>query len=215
MAPVAAKDGLPRIYRLIAGVSRPVVSGLYRLRVEGLEHLPAEGGFVIAANHVSNFDPWPLGMAVYPRQLHFMAKAELYNPLFKLLFDAVGAFPVRRGEADVESFRTAVRLARAGGAVVMFPEGTRRTKGLLKRRRPEAHPGAARIALTARVPLVPAAIAGTDRLTRLGPLGVRFGPPVEVHSGAARRQAAREATVELMERIEELAVPSAGTRVTP
>ena len=208
MAPVAAKDGLPRIYRLIAWVSRPVVSGLYRLRVQGLEHLPAEGGFVIAANHVSNFDPWPLGVAVYPRQLHFMAKAELYNPVFKLLFDAVGAFPVRRGEPDVESFRTAVRLARTGGAVVMFPEGTRRAKGLLKQRRAKPHVGAARIALAAGVPLVPAAISGTDRLTRLGPLGIRFGPPVELDAATARRQAAREATVELMERIEELAAPA-------
>src|SRR5918992_4498767 len=102
MALVAGTDGLPRMYRLIAWLSRPVVFGLYRLRVEGLEHLPAGGGFVVAANHTSNFDPWPLGLAIYPRQLHFMAKAELYNPLFKRIFDALGAFPVRRGERDVE-----------------------------------------------------------------------------------------------------------------
>jgi 1-acyl-sn-glycerol-3-phosphate acyltransferase len=205
MTPVVARDGLPRIYRLIAWFSRPVVFGLYRLRVEGRGNLPAEGGFVIAANHTSNFDPWPLGLAVYPRQLHFMAKTELYTPLLKPILDGVGAFPVRRGERDTASFQTAVRLAREGGAVAMFPEGTRRRKGLVKRWRAEPHPGAARIAMAAEVPLVPAAITGTDRLLQLAPLGVRFGPPVELGAdGSRRRDAARRATEELMRRIDEL-----------
>ena len=62
----------------------------------------------------------------------------------------------------------------------MFPEGTRRSKGLAKRHQPRAHTGAARIALTAEAPLVPAAVAGTDRLTRLGRLRVAYGPPIEV-----------------------------------
>jgi 1-acyl-sn-glycerol-3-phosphate acyltransferase len=193
------------MYRLIATVSRPVVFGLYRLRVEGLEYLPPTGGFVVAANHTSNFDPWPLGLAVYPRQVHFMAKAELYNPLFKRIFDAVGAFPVRRGERDVESFRTALRLAREARAVAMFPEGTRRSKGFVKKWRAEPHPGAARIALAAGVPLVPAAILGTDRLSRLGQLRVRFGDPVELDMTKRRGEAARGATERLMGRIAELA----------
>jgi len=200
------------MYRLIATVSRPVVFRLYRLRVEGLEHLPRESGFVVAANHLSNFDPWALGHAVYPLQLHFMAKAELYNPFFKPIFDGVGAFSVRRGERDPESFRTAVRLAREGRAVAMFPEGTRRAKGLLKRRQAIAHPGAARIALAAGVPLVPAAIAGTDRLTRLGPLRVRFAPPLEVDGGGPRRAAAQRATEELMGLIAELETQEASRR---
>jgi 1-acyl-sn-glycerol-3-phosphate acyltransferase len=206
MAPVAGRNGPPRTYRLIARLSQPLVLGLYGLRVQGLEHLPERSGFVVAANHTSNFDPWPLGLAVYPRQLHFMAKAELYNPVLKPVLDRVGAFPVRRGERDDESFKTAVRLARAGGAIGMFPEGTRRQKGLVKRWRAEPHAGAARIAIAAGVPLVPAAISGTDRLTRLGRLRVRFGAPVELGpEGAPRREAARRATEELMRRIDELA----------
>ena len=69
------------LYRIIGTLSIPVVKGLYRLRVRGLENVP-EGGFVLAANHTSNFDPWPLGIPFLPdRQLRFMAKAELFNPV--------------------------------------------------------------------------------------------------------------------------------------
>lgn len=158
----------------------PVV-GLYRLRWRGLENVPREGGAVIAANHTSNFDPWPLGMPLFPRRfLRFMAKSELYwFPMGKML-DWVGAFPVRRGEGDLEAIGRAVELCRAGELVVMFPEGTRRRKGLRKKWQARAHNGAARIARDAEVPLVPAAIKGTDRLARLGPLRVVYGEPVEV-----------------------------------
>src|ERR687888_485654 len=89
------------LYLLIGLASWPVVMGPYRLRARGLEHLP-EGGFVLAANHVSNFDPWPLGLPLWPRrQLRFMAKSELYNPVLKPILDAGGTFPVRRRAVNV------------------------------------------------------------------------------------------------------------------
>src|SRR6266513_6276822 len=98
------------LYLFIGLVSWPVVMGLYRLRVQGLEHLP-EGGFVLAANHTSNFDPWALGVPLLPRrQLRFMAKSELFNPILKPILLGGGAFPVRRGEADLEAIRRAVEL---------------------------------------------------------------------------------------------------------
>jgi 1-acyl-sn-glycerol-3-phosphate acyltransferase len=198
---VAGRNSPPPLYRVIANLSKPVVFGLYRLRAEGVEDLPPEGGFVLAANHVSDFDPWPLGLALYPRSVHFMAKAELYNPVLKPILEGCGAFPVRRGERDAGSFRTAVRLARGGGIVAMFPEGTRRAKGFRKRYIAQPHVGAARVALAAGVPLVPAGIMGTDRLARLGPIRVRFGPPIQLDTESARRKAARTATDELMQRI--------------
>jgi 1-acyl-sn-glycerol-3-phosphate acyltransferase len=88
----------------------------------------------------------------------------------------------------------------------MFPEGTRRRKGLRKKHRARAHSGAARIALAAGAPLVPAAIAGTDRLSRLGPLRVAFGPPVPLDDlrGIEPGPAAREATDRLMTAIHDL-----------
>jgi 1-acyl-sn-glycerol-3-phosphate acyltransferase len=197
---------LPPLYLLAGVLSWPVIRGLYRLRAEGLEHLP-EGGFVLAANHISNLDPWPLGMPLFPRrQLRFMAKVELFKPLLGTLLRNVGAFPVRRGESDREAMRTAIELVRAGEIVVMFPEGTRRRKGLRKRFQAKAHTGAARIALAAGAPLVPAAVKGTDRLSRLGPLHVRYGPPVPLDDlkTLEAKRAAEEATERLMGRIREL-----------
>jgi 1-acyl-sn-glycerol-3-phosphate acyltransferase len=194
------------LYLVAASLSWPVVKGLYRLRVRGLEHVPA-GGFVLAANHTSNFDPWPLGIPFLPkRQLRFMAKAELFNPILAPILRAGGAFKVRRGEGDVEAMRTAAELAREGEIVVMFPEGTRQMKGLRKRHEPRAHTGAARIALTAGVPLVPAAIAGTDRLSRLGPLRVAYGEPIDVSDlrDVDVKAASEQATDRLMTKIEEL-----------
>ena len=193
------------LYSFVGLVSGPVVRGLYRLRAEGLEHLP-EGGFVLAANHTSNFDPWPLGLPLLPRQLRFMAKSELFNPILAPILRAGGAFKVRRGEGDVEAMRTAVELVRSGEIVVMFPEGTRRAKGLRKKRVVRAHTGAARIALSAGAPLVPAAIAGTDRLLRLGPLRVAYGEPLDLSDlgGLEPKRAAEAATERLMARIEEL-----------
>jgi len=181
--------------------------GLFRLRASGTENLPDDTGFVLAANHTSNMDPWPLGLPLWPRRyLRFMAKSELFNPVLTPILRAGGAFKVRRGQADVEAMRIAVDLVREGQIVVMFPEGTRRAKGLRKKHVARAHTGAARIALTAGAPLVPAAIAGTDRLTRLGPLRVAFGEPLDL-SDLERldyKQAAAEATERLMARIEEL-----------
>ncbi len=190
----------------IVRVTRPFFYGPLRLRAAGLGNVPRGGGFVVAANHVSNLDAWPLALPLYPRQVHFMAKAELYGvPVLRTILERGEAFPVRRGERDSESFKAAVRYAREGGVVAMFPEGTRRAKGLRKKHVPRPHAGAARIALSAGVPLVPAAIVGTDRLSRLGPVRVAYGAPIEVgRDGVPRRRAAEEATERLMEEIAKL-----------
>jgi 1-acyl-sn-glycerol-3-phosphate acyltransferase len=195
------------LYRFVGAISWPVTTLLYRLRATGLENLPREGGYVLAANHTSNFDPWPLGMPLFPhRQLHFMAKAELFNPVLGPLLRAGGAFPVRRGEGDTQAIETAVDLCKRGEVVAMFPEGTRRTKGLRRKFEHRPRPGSALIALRGGVPLVPAAIKGTDALTRLTPLRVAYGTPVPLDDLAGRptREGAQIATERLMQRIYEL-----------
>jgi 1-acyl-sn-glycerol-3-phosphate acyltransferase len=193
------------MYLAIAGLSWPLLKGLFRLRSRGQEHLPASGGFVLAANHNSNFDPWPLGVTLFPkRYLRFMGKSELFWTPFKQFATAAGAFPVRRGQADLEAMATATQLCREGHIVVMFPEGTRRKKGLRKKYEARAHTGAARIALDANVPLVPVGIVGTDRLGKLAQLRVAYGPPIQLDDLAGREDAPQVATERLMAAIEDL-----------
>jgi 1-acyl-sn-glycerol-3-phosphate acyltransferase len=195
------------MYLLAGIVSGLPVKLLFRLRATGKQHLPRDGGYVLSANHVSNFDPWPLGLPLFPhRQLRFMAKVELFrSPLWPILRFG-GAFKVRRGEGDAEAIETAVRLAREGEAVAIFPEGTRRRKGIVKKHTARPHTGAARVALEANVPLIPAAIAGTDRITRLGQLRVAYGPPIELDDlrGSDPREGAQIGTQRLMAAISEL-----------
>jgi 1-acyl-sn-glycerol-3-phosphate acyltransferase len=195
-----------RFYLVLGLLSWPLLHGLFRLRARGVEHLP-EGGFVISANHTSNLDPWPLGLPLWPhRQLHFMGKAELFNRVLGPVLRAAGAFPVRRGRGGPEAIRTAVELARAGRAVAIFPEGTRRVKGRRKKFQAKPHNGAARVALEAGVPLIPAAVAGTDRLSRFTRLRVAYGKPVELGDLRSTdvREASRVATERLMDEIERL-----------
>jgi 1-acyl-sn-glycerol-3-phosphate acyltransferase len=188
-----------RLYSAIAALSWPFLHGLYRLDARGTENVPAEGGFVLAANHVSNFDPWPLGMPIWPRRfLRFMAKSELYWWPLTHVLNGAGAFRVRRGQSDAEAIETAVALAREGHVVTMFPEGTRQKKGLRKTRVARPRTGAARIALDAGVPILPAAIKGTDGLARLGKLKVVYGEPLPPEGTA------QELTERLMAEIDRL-----------
>jgi 1-acyl-sn-glycerol-3-phosphate acyltransferase len=198
----------PLAYQVVAGLSWPVLYGLFRLRARGRENLPASGGYVLACNHVSSLDPWPLGLPLWPRRwLRFMAKSELYWWPLRLVLNGAGAFKVRRGLGDREAIELALQLTRDGHVVAMFPEGTRRAKGLVKKHEPRPRSGAARIALEAGVPLIPAAVAGTDRLLRLGPLRIAYGPPIEMDDLRASddlRSSSQEATERLMARIAEL-----------
>jgi 1-acyl-sn-glycerol-3-phosphate acyltransferase len=187
------------MYSLIALSSWPVLHLLFRYQAYGRANLPSGGGYVLAAGHVSNLDPWALGLDLWPhRFLRFMAKSELFWFPLGPFIAACGAFKVHRGRADRAAIATAVQLARDGHVIAMFPEGTRRRKGLRKRYEAQAHTGAARIAIEAGVPLIPAGIKGTDGLRRLERWQVRFGTPVELGTDAG------EATAKLMEAIHEL-----------
>ena len=196
------------MYRLAGILTGPPVKLLFRLKSSGTEHLPREGGYVLSANHLSNFDPWPLGLPLFPRrQIRFMAKSELFRSPLRPILRFGGAFEVRRGEGDTKAIETAVRLVKEGEVVAIFPEGTRRKKGLVKKHQARPRTGAVRVALEAGVPLIPAAIAGTDRIRTLGPLRVTYGPPVELddlRDSRDMREAAQIGTDRLMAAIGEL-----------
>jgi 1-acyl-sn-glycerol-3-phosphate acyltransferase len=129
-----------------------------KFEVVGREHVPMEGGIIVASNHLNNADPPAISLAL-PRLPTFMAKKEMFGwPILGPAFRAFGAFPVRRTEADLAALRQATELIEEGRMLIMFPEGTRsRTGGLTK-----AHPGTALIALRTGAPIVPVAVTGTE-----------------------------------------------------
>jgi 1-acyl-sn-glycerol-3-phosphate acyltransferase len=112
------------IYDLIAAVLRPI-AWWGRLRVDGLEVVPAEGPLLVVPNHDSQWDPVLAGLALRPRRrLRFLARASLWRiPGLGPLLRAMGQIPIRRGEADVAAFDEAVEALRSGEAVCVFPEG--------------------------------------------------------------------------------------------
>jgi dTDP-4-amino-4,6-dideoxygalactose transaminase len=213
-SPASGRPAATRTYRAVALIRRPL--GLvFRPRARGLKHVPA-GGCVLAANQLSNLDGVAFGHALFPRQVWWLGKAELFKPVVGPVLRRIGIVPVRRGEGDVDALATMIRLARDGHAVGIFPEGTRRAKGFRKSRVPTPHTGTARVALAAGVPLVPAAIAGTERLALLRRWRMAFGPPVSLDGlPGNRRLAARELTRRVMEAIAELEAGLAAERRAP
>ncbi|MDR7485395.1 MAG: lysophospholipid acyltransferase family protein [Armatimonadota bacterium] len=155
----------------------------FRLRVEGREHVPPEGGVLAVCNHNSAVDPWIAGVA-FGRPARYMAKEELMRvPVIGWLVSAMGAFPVRRGEADRRSLRIALDALARGQIVLMFPEGTRSPDGRLR----TGERGAALLALRSGAPVLPTAIIGSHRVMPRGawfprshPVTVRFGPVIPV-----------------------------------
>jgi 1-acyl-sn-glycerol-3-phosphate acyltransferase len=134
----------------------------FRVRITGADHVPAEGAAIIAPNHKNFLDAFFVGLGVN-RHVRYMAKVELFKGPLAWLFLRLGAFPVRRGEADAEALETSRAILAAGGLVVVFPEGTRVEE-------PDAlgspHHGAGRLALETGAPIIPAAITGTSHLWR-------------------------------------------------
>jgi 1-acyl-sn-glycerol-3-phosphate acyltransferase len=181
----------PRLYALVRALVVLFTRVWFRLRIEGAERIPADGAAIIAPNHKSFWDSFFIGVATR-RHLRFMGKAELFEGRWAPLFVRLGAFPVRRGEADPEALETARTILRQGGLLAMFPEGTRirDPDSLGSPRR-----GAGRLAIEAGAPLVPAAITGTEKLFA-GPLPkprrvqVAFGEPIPVGELEATPEAA-------------------------
>jgi 1-acyl-sn-glycerol-3-phosphate acyltransferase len=169
------------LYAFAHTLVRALFSLFFRLKVEGVHHIPKSGPVVICANHISVLDP-PLVGCVLPRKIHFMAKEELFRiPVLASIIRALGAYPVKRGAGDSQALKRSIRLLGEGKMLGIFPEGTRVKAG----EESKVHSGAAFIALKANAPIVPAAIIGPYRLFR--PLRVVFGPPVDLSSFEGRK----------------------------
>jgi 1-acyl-sn-glycerol-3-phosphate acyltransferase len=192
------------VYRLLAAGSRPLVHLAFGLEVLGADNLPS-GGFVLCSNHLSGFDPWALSIPLYPRQPRFMAKSEVFRRPFRTLLAEVGLFSVARAHDGTGPVDVATRHVVFGRPVLIFPAGTRR-KTVLPGEVVRPRTGAARVALGAGVPLIPAAVHGTEHVRPRVRWRVQFGPPVPLGDLDAlpSREAAVEATRRLWERISSL-----------
>ncbi len=167
-------------YRAVHAIVTPLFRRLYRMRIAGEEHIPAQGAVVLASNHLANIDPFFVGVSC-PRQVHFMAKSELWGfaPLGWAV-EKLGSFPVHRGEADRDAVRTALDYLKAGAVVGIFPEGHRQPEGTLG----EPLPGVALLSLRPGVATVPMVVIGTNHIVQGGRpraprVTVAFGPPLE------------------------------------
>jgi len=168
-------DTLP--YRFAYTFLPALLKCAFRMDIVGVEHLPASGAVVLACNHVSNLDPFFLGSAC-PRQIHFMAKAELWrSKILGRVLSAFGVFPINRGEADRQAVKTALKILQEGAVLGIFPEGHRQHSGRLG----EINPGVTLFSLRDGVATIPVVLSGTNRVVRRGLL--RF-PRIRVFFGA-------------------------------
>jgi 1-acyl-sn-glycerol-3-phosphate acyltransferase len=196
---LAREKGVSRpLYAIVRALVVPFTRIWFRMSVRGAEHIPADGPAIVCPNHKSFWDSFFIGAATR-RHLRFMAKTELIEARYGWLLVRLGAFPVRRGEADDDALETARTVLRQGGLLALFPEGTRvRDPDELG----DPKRGAGRLALEAHAPMVPAAIEGTERLFA-GPfpkpkrVQVAFAEPIPV----AEVEASPEAAGELIERV--------------
>jgi 1-acyl-sn-glycerol-3-phosphate acyltransferase len=138
---------------------RAVCSFLAPWRLEGREHIPTSGAFILVCNHINWKDPPWLEFATN-RAIRYMAKRELFGvPVIGFVLRAIGAFPVRRGEADRAALQTALAVLAAGQPLGFFPEGHRSESGQLIR----ARTGVAYVAQHSGAQIVPVAVTGTRR----------------------------------------------------
>jgi 1-acyl-sn-glycerol-3-phosphate acyltransferase len=175
------------------------VRALAPLRVYGSERVPKTGGVVLAMNHFSWLDPPAFG-AASPRTVRFMAKIELHRvKLIGPLIRSFGAFSVRRGESDREAVRLMRRCVQEGDVLGLFAEGTRQRSGVPG----EVQPGAAMVALQERVPVVPAAIHGSQfwKPGNFEPVSVAWGRPLSFDGLPASAKGYREASAEIQREI--------------
>jgi len=197
------------LYAICKPIAVAIMKLLFRLEARGTQHVPAQGPVLIVANHSSILDP-PLVGGMTPRRLTFLAKAELFGiPGFGWLIRRLGAQPLRRDGADASALRTAQRVLQGGGALLVFPEGTRGEEGVLR----EAKPGAALLAMQTGAAVVPAYVHGSGgawprgrRLPRPAKVVVTFGPPLTFPRavGADRKAQYEEASRRMMAAIAQL-----------
>jgi 1-acyl-sn-glycerol-3-phosphate acyltransferase len=167
------------VYELVRLVLTPYLFIIYRARCIDSRHIPADGPVIVAPNHFSFLDHFFVAVFLR-RKVQFMAKSQLFKRPLQFIFNHGGVFPVRRGHHDEEAFITAHTVLNRGGIVVMYAEAGRSRSGELGKPR---H-GLGRLALESGVPVVPTAIAGSERARnwkrlQFPKVTVQYGEPLQ------------------------------------
>jgi len=173
--------GDPGLYAFLRFVFSLFVVPFYHFRVYGSANVPVTGGVILAVTHKSWGDPILTALA-FPRPLRFMAKSELFeNRYSRWLVTTLGAFPIKRGSADIEALRATLGIVAAGEMLLMFPEGHRFHDDEIH----DFHAGIGMLAVRSGAPILPVALKGTkhlvrDHLPRRARVAVAIGPPVDL-----------------------------------
>jgi 1-acyl-sn-glycerol-3-phosphate acyltransferase len=181
------KEGSPLEpwYRVARAVALPPIKLWFNWHFEGLEHIPAEGPVLVAANHISYLDPLADAyfLTLAGRRPRFLAKSELFeNPLLRTVLNGARQIPVRRGTGDPAALDAASNALAAGEAVVIYPEGTVTKNPDFSPMR--ARTGVARLALESGLPVVPLAIWGSQHVWQKdGRHSLRFARPIWLKAG--------------------------------
>lgn len=166
---------IPWFYAFTRSLCKLLLVIGWRFRSIGAEHVPPDGAVIVAANHVSYFDPVVLGCGM-GRPLTFLAKKELFAiPVLGRTIAWLGAYPTDRSAGGVAAVRAAIRVLRDGRCVGIFPEGTRNLTGDAAQKG-----GAALLASLTGATVVPAAIVGTRDAKRFRPIRVAYGEALHV-----------------------------------
>ena len=187
-------------YSFARAILIPIFLLLFNYRVTGRENVPKEGAYIVCSNHVNAIDPIIVGISLTKR-MYFMAKAELFkNKLLGTLIQGLGVFPVKRGEADIKSIKTSLKLLANGKVLALFPEGTRN-----KTSEVVAEPGIAMLAIKSKVPVVPVAIISSYKFFRR--TKVIIGKPIELieyHDRKLHNEDYLKISLDIMSKINEL-----------
>lgn len=177
------------LYEKLRPLGIKITNALYDIEYIGTENIPAQGGFILASNHIKALDPVFIALGVKDRQIHFMGKKELFEkPIVRDFLKAANGFPIVRGGADKEALDYAERVVKEGKILGIFPEGTR-SKDYKPAR---AKSGVALIAKEAKADILPVSIYNCDNMKKGTKLTIRFGEVIPYEKLGFTEEGSRE-----------------------